>query len=525
MALWLEQLLADPALGLELLAGSGGLASRGPVRWAHISEIPDPTPWLEGGEVLLTTGLGTNGRPDLQQRLVAGLDECGCAGIGFGLGVVVDAVPHAMLAEADRRGLPLFTVPYEVPFIAVTKRVSHSAFAEHYATLRSAVDLHRKVLGAVISGAGVDTVLRTAARMTPDFTWVAFDYYGRVLAAITAPGRAAPTPGDLWPLVSPTRHERDRFEETAGQLVVSGALVRIGAEVEAVLAVAGPRRPREHEALMVEQGLAGLSLELARGLSIREAHRALVDGVLEDAATGRAGSQELERRLVRADFDPNRTYHVLCLQPPPGVPSRAVMTLAEDILGDDTRPVVGQWDGAVVALAQPEGTDHAERLHAAAAERGWGGLRVGRSRGRTSVTALASGLREASAAADAADQAGGVRDVTSLGVVGLVAGIAQGGGSEAFVTAILGPVLAHDGGQAGSLLDTLTAYLRHGCRPGPAARALQVHRHTLTYRLDRIAQLCGRDPRDGRHLLEFGLAVELHARGTRPPTAAAQAGP
>jgi purine catabolism regulator len=29
----------------------------------HISEIPDPTPWLEGGEILLTTGLGIKDSP------------------------------------------------------------------------------------------------------------------------------------------------------------------------------------------------------------------------------------------------------------------------------------------------------------------------------------------------------------------------------------------------------------------------------------------------------------------------------
>ncbi len=39
-----------------------------------------------------------------------------------------------------------------------------------------------------------------------------------------------------------------------------------------------------------------------------------------------------------------------------------------------------------------------------------------------------------------------------------------------------------------------------------------MHRHTLAYRLDRIRDLTGRDPRSGEHLLEFGLALELHDR-------------
>jgi PucR family transcriptional regulator, purine catabolism regulatory protein len=62
------------------------------------------------------------------------------------------------------------------------------------------------------------------------------------------------------------------------------------------------------------------------------------------------------------------------------------------------------------------------------------------------------------------------------------------------------------------LLDTLRAYLAHGCRPGPAAAELCVHRHTLTYRLDRVATLTGRDLRDGDDLLALGFALRVWAR-------------
>ena len=42
-------------MGLALAAGEAGADA--PVRWVHISELPDPTPWLSGGELLLTTGI------------------------------------------------------------------------------------------------------------------------------------------------------------------------------------------------------------------------------------------------------------------------------------------------------------------------------------------------------------------------------------------------------------------------------------------------------------------------------------
>ena len=58
----LRELLRE--LELEIVAGEAGLDRA--VRWVHISELADPTPWLSGGELLLTTGLQLG--DDAQQR-------------------------------------------------------------------------------------------------------------------------------------------------------------------------------------------------------------------------------------------------------------------------------------------------------------------------------------------------------------------------------------------------------------------------------------------------------------------------
>ena len=53
--LTVEQLLRSPALQLSLLAGEAGLSRS--ISWAHVSELADPTPWLLGAEMIMTTGL------------------------------------------------------------------------------------------------------------------------------------------------------------------------------------------------------------------------------------------------------------------------------------------------------------------------------------------------------------------------------------------------------------------------------------------------------------------------------------
>src|SRR5690606_30978316 len=86
----LGAILRTPRLRLRLLYGADKLDT--PVRWVAVSELTDPTPYLEGGELLLTTGLRWSHETDAA-RYVRRLVDRGVAGLGFGLGVVHDQVP------------------------------------------------------------------------------------------------------------------------------------------------------------------------------------------------------------------------------------------------------------------------------------------------------------------------------------------------------------------------------------------------------------------------------------------------
>jgi PucR family transcriptional regulator, purine catabolism regulatory protein len=507
MPLWLSELLADPGLGAELVAGHAGVDRRGPIRWAHISELPDPTPWLEGGELLLTTGLGVKDSDDLQRRFVAGVADRGIVALGFAMGVSLPDVPPAMLDACDEHDLPLFTMPYEIPFIAVSRRVAHHAFEEHYATLRRAVDLHRQVLTSVVAEEGVDGVLATVGRAMPGTALIALDFAGAELARHD-PSRLA-IDLDAEALWDASPRERVREHERDGRWIRTTAIV-LGDHVEAMIVVVSGEPLLEHELLVLEQGVAGVSLELARHRSVRDAHRDRVDELLEEVAAGRATTTVIERTLERIGAKPMDGFRVIALSRPPGIRDSALCTLVEDALLPLGTPIVGHLDATVHAIV-PESCDIEELLGGALERRGWSQVTIGRSRAKRGFDALRAAMREANVALNL-DSAARVRDVDALGLPGLLAGIRDDLGADDFVTQVLGPVLDHDRDGTSQLIASLRAYLEHGCRPGPAAEELRVHRHTLTYRLDRIRELTGRDPRSGDHLVEFGLALKLLER-------------
>ena len=97
--LTVRDVLAD--LDVRLLAGERRLDT--PVRWVHISELPDPTPFLSGGELLLTTGMTLDSAAG-QRAYVTALADHGLAGLGLGTGFAGPRMRKAVKAAQAGNG-------------------------------------------------------------------------------------------------------------------------------------------------------------------------------------------------------------------------------------------------------------------------------------------------------------------------------------------------------------------------------------------------------------------------------------
>lgn len=179
--LTVESLVAE--LGLTLATGEENAQAN--VRWVHSTELLDPTPWLRGGELLLSTGLQLTGAK-VQREFVERLAEREIAGLGFGTGFAHKKIPAAILGAARKRGFPLFEVPYELPFIAVTERVFAQLLNERYELLQR--NMAGDVLAEALTGRLYTDELQ--ARLRP----FGIGESAAVLAfALREPGAAAST--------------------------------------------------------------------------------------------------------------------------------------------------------------------------------------------------------------------------------------------------------------------------------------------------------------------------------------------
>jgi len=117
-----EDLLRSPALQLRLIAGESGTSRR--VAWAHVSELEDPTPWLFGSEMIMTTGIAVPDSAERQRAYLERLDDAGVACLALSEQLSVPPLTEGFLAAADRRGFAVVEVPLAVPFMAISQEVA-----------------------------------------------------------------------------------------------------------------------------------------------------------------------------------------------------------------------------------------------------------------------------------------------------------------------------------------------------------------------------------------------------------------
>ncbi|QPZ39323.1 PucR family transcriptional regulator [Paramicrobacterium chengjingii] len=162
MSVTVADLLAEETLQLSCVVGHEWTGR--PIRWVHVSEIGDPSPWLSGNELLLTTGLIERSEADVL-ALFESLAGRGIAAVGYGVGFVSDEVPQ-MWAEAARTcGIPLLAVPLSTPYIAIAEFVSRRIAAEELTQVNRMLDVQQRLARNTQTAALVHDSLVKVARV------------------------------------------------------------------------------------------------------------------------------------------------------------------------------------------------------------------------------------------------------------------------------------------------------------------------------------------------------------------------
>ncbi len=504
VALTVREILEVPGLALRLVGGEADLDR--PVRWVHSSELEDPTPWLKGGEILLTTGAGVGETPARMRGYVRRLADAGLAGLGFGLGFGHERVPKPIVSAADETGFPVFEVPYPVPFIAITEAVFSRLLSEQYDMLQRAVEAEHVLTRSVMEEEGIEGVVTSLARVTGG--WVLLlDLHGLPLSATGQAARQrAPM---IWQELRGSRPEGTGFSLTLSDRGQNIWVQPVGAHgrVEAFLAVGTVDPLTQFDRIVVGHALSLFAIELAKSRAVAEAQRRLQGDFFEALAAGSSPEREVSRGLARFGFVAADRVLVVALEvdADPG----GLAYAAEDHLSRADGPflISPTETGANVLLGAEAGFDVRELRKQVAERFGRDDVRAGAG-GVVVPAEVGRSLREARYALQVCRlegwEAAGFAD---LGTYRLLLSMTEPDALRAFADSLLEPLDTYDHDHAGELKSSLRAFLQHNARWESAAADLYVHRHTLRYRMRKVEELTGRDLSSSFDRMEFWLAL------------------
>jgi PucR family transcriptional regulator, purine catabolism regulatory protein len=511
-------LLADA--GVEVLAGADHLNRQ--VSWVHTGEIADIARYLSGGEALLTAATGLGQRPEQLRRYVCELATAGAACVIIELGRSFRSVPTQMVEEAARKGLVLVSLENEVPFAAVTRKAHTELISSAHTALQRAIAIDDALNSLILEGASLSAVLELlaerlnnpvvledGARRVVDYgrsaesvasllrNWQTHSRQGHLRNAAAAVREVDGSPRCMWSTIIVKGEEWGRLHvielDTPLDDAVRLALGRASASIALYLMAerdAALSDAAEHSlvgALSRSEGFSGQEfLARAGGLGVN------LDGELLMMVAGRPDE---------ADCDD---------------PEQGADELRRGLRAARWPAVVGLVDGLLTAVVTSRPNTDLPRLmesilDGVAAEPYEGKSHAGMSRS-CNVAQLPQAYSEARAAyrLGPSTDVGRIHFYDDLVLYRLLSPLGTGPTLANFVESELKQLIEHDDRQNGELVQTLDAYLRSNGNKNLTARALQLQRRSVYYRLDRIEQLLGSSLDDPE--LRVRLYVALRAR-------------
>ncbi|HYO85714.1 MAG TPA: PucR family transcriptional regulator [Dermatophilaceae bacterium] len=516
-------MLGDPSLTLEPVFVADPTAR---VRWVATSELADPTTFLEGGELLLTTGLGAGGWHREWADYVARLRGAGVVGLGFGTGLSHPRIPAEVEAVCRAVGLTLFEVPHETTFVAISRLTARLLDEREQARARVGVAVQQR-LTAAASRDDEPTLLRVLAEaLGGGVAVVSATGSGGQRVARTGGQRVAgasvPEPGAVADLIHRVRPQGQRTAASATGPWGTTVVHPLGYErhPDSYVAVWTPGSFDDVSRGAVATAAALLSLVEATARVRRQTHERLVGVALDRLLEADVRAAEVlldaaarERPASTQGSEPRSS----------GLPQRVRVLLASGAAArlDDARrrvtPGAGGWgaeplsgirEGRLCLLGAPRliqtlateladahAGDHSADHSGDQVYVGIGSIQALSAAGRSLETA-----GQALSATNPATPLVRWDELVSRGVLALVG---RRSGSR-FAQSLLGQIADRP-----ELVDTLRSFLAHHGSRSAVAAELGIHRNTVRHRLATLERVLGRSLDNPAARVDAWLAVQL----------------
>ncbi|MDI6894731.1 MAG: PucR family transcriptional regulator ligand-binding domain-containing protein [Bacillota bacterium] len=533
-----------------LLTGERGLDR--PVEWVEVLETPDGARWVRPRSLVLTTFYALKDDPGAQRTAVDQLISVGASGLAVALRPGVRLATEVWLPPAEAADFPVVQLPPDVAYWQVMVPVIEAVVAGRPRPAESGVGFGPTpgAIGGFQGGRSLQDLVEELSLLLGGRP-AAVAAQDRSILASTVP-MAATLRHDLAVALAQGEFQAGNprgWRVTAGGGGAWGDCWAYPISVEhrllGFLLLGFGEAPAGGDALAVEHGIASVALALANHRATAEAAWRMQSELLVQLLSGEVKEDEkLEPDAAALGWSlrGSRVAVVieLHLHPGTGLAERVELmrTAAEAVSGaflertGEKRAPAGSFEGTVVSFPAVipsrrggEGGD-LEREQAAGtvimqALKHTVGVpfQCGIGPPFQGVAQLRHSWSRARLALDIGKTIHPERELhfwDEIDLFHIASLVADTDAARELHTRIVKPLADHDALRHGKLLPTLEALITAGGNRTVAARQLYLHRGTVKYRIERMADLLGFDPLAPRMLPKVALALALWRLGYHP---------
>lgn len=505
-----------------------------PVRWVHVSDMPDLAGLLQGGELVLTTGSALRDAPrDYLERM----RTAGAVGVVVELGTRIKSLPASVGRIAQSLGLSLVLLHRETKFVEVTEAVHRLIVADQYEELAFAHRTHQTFTDLSMKRASLADIVRAAADMV-DESVVLEDLSHQVLA--------------ISPRGEPATAVLTDWQRRSRAMTEAWSTTTVGPRTEewGRLIIPHPPSAPAKAKMVLERAAQALALHrmAERGRSGLE-HQAQ-SGLIDDVLGGRiADDREADARAAALGLRATGPYLPITVRvaaPADRLDPVAVQRRNIRILDAVTHSVKSQGHtaicsirqdgevGLVLAVAARRGMSYdaaltrlAEGLRDAIGRGGEGdrvhaNVVVAVGSGAGAFADAVAGLRESAHVAEVAMSMTGLQRpfvrASDVRLRGLITLLHNDPRVQTFAETELKTLLIHDADHGENDMAILRGYLELAGNKSALAKRLHMSRPALYSRLDSIQRRLGVDLDDGESMTSLHVALLIldAQRGASP---------
>lgn len=517
----------------EVVAGSRGLSR--PIRWVHILEAAESGSFLNGGELVLATGVGVGENRQKRLSFLYELIQRKAVGLCIELGTYIPEIPLDMRELANHHEFPLIAFHRPVRFVDITLDLHENIVNRHTQALRELEEYSRDLQRLTLQAQSLPRILNHfqavvhtqvfflpldgSPLFAPAMTQTVQSELTHLLQAILLSGNNLPHSTNLHPI-------------SESKQILYQPIMAMGHVLAYLGVILYEHAPDEFLHLTLDYTSTAIAQILLRKMFAQERALDNEHQLLDDIIQDRIRNEEQIRNMLGIRLN---TAH-----PPFYLAAIMEISLERSLYDEQTdspfhdllgvfrsiltrckfRPLLRSKGNRLYLLLMDTSqvNDRRKQLRQAMTElekscrQALGAetyVRFGISRASGRYSEANRHFQEAEQALMVPPEMN-TPFFEDLGIYRLLLPIDNRYVLDSFIEDYLGPLLRYDAAHGSQLVLTLRVFLDQGCSKQETSDRLYIRRQTLYHRLEKIRELLGDTYMSAEHRLSLELALRAH---------------